>query len=527
MAIQKQIQRPHAAGFRARSRQAVAPIAAVRESVEQAVTVGLRGRPIQNLKDNTMPFNRVLQRVFKSIRPLGAAAVLPALVVLAGGAAWGQTAEDLDLTVGKSLVIDYPEDIVQISTSDPTIIDASPVTTREILVHGRGLGSATLVIWTQDDERMFYNVTVDLNIQPLRQILQETFPDEDIMVSTSGDTVSLNGMVSNLDISDRAAVLAAAFAQTVVNNLKLPVEPIQSQVLLRVKFAELDRTLAKQYGVNIFSLGAANTIGAVGTGQFPSGTIVSQGASSGNVPAGGTPKTASARMRFNVTDALNLFALRPDLNLAAMVRMLQQQSVLQVLAEPNLVTSNGQEANFLVGGEFPIPVLQGGGNGGAVTIQYREFGIRLRFTPQLTENDTIKLNLTQEVSSLDLANGVNISGFFIPALSTRRAETLVELASGQSFVVAGLLNNQEQQQLAKLPVIGDVPILGSLFKSRQTKQNRTELVMLVTPEITMPLDPNDPKPEIGYPNMFLEKLDPEEIKQMSNMDSNGILDYTP
>ncbi len=470
-----------------------------------------------------MPFNRVLQRVFKGFRPWGATAVLPALLVLAGGAALAQTAEDLDMTVGKSVVIDYPDDIVQISTSDPGIIDASPVTTREILVHGRGLGTATLVIWTQDDERMFYNVTVGLNVQPLRQIIGETFPDENITVSTSGNTVSLNGKVSNLDISDRAAVLAAAFADTVVNNLSLPVEPIQSQVLLRVKFAELDRTRAQQYGVNIFSTGAANTIGAVGTGQFPSGSLQSQGTSSGASSSGG----ASTSLRFNVSDALNIFALRPDLNLAAMIRALQQESVLQVLAEPNLVTSNGQEANFLVGGEFPIPVLQGGGNGGAVTIQYREFGIRLRFTPQITENDTIKLNLTQEVSSLDVTNGVNISGFFIPALSTRRAETLVELTSGQSFIVAGLLNNQEQQQLAKIPVIGDVPILGNLFKSRQEKLSRTELVMLVTPEITMPLDPNDPKPEVGFPRQFLQRLTPEEIQAMGTADSSSVVSPMP
>lgn len=480
------------------------------------------GRLIQNLKDNTMPFNRVLQRVFMSFRPLGAAAMLPALMVLAGGAALAQTAEDLDLTVGKSVVIDYPDDIVQISTSDPGIIDASPVTTREILVHGRGLGTATLVIWTQDDERMFYNVTVGLNVQPLRHILEETFPDEDITVSTSGGTVSLNGMVSNLDISDRAAVLAAAFADTVVNNLSLPVEPIQSQVLLRVKFAELDRTRASQYGVNIFSTGATNTIGSVSTGQFPSGALQTQ-----NSASGGSSSGASSSLRFNVTDALNIFALRPDLNLAAMVRALQQESVLQVLAEPNLVTSNGQEANFLVGGEFPIPVLQGGGNGGAVTIQYREFGIRLRFTPQITDNETIKLSLTQEVSSLDVTNGVNISGFFIPALSTRRAETLVELTSGQSFIVAGLLNNQEQNQLAKLPVIGDVPILGNLFKSRQEKQSRTELVMLVTPEITMPLDPNDPKPEIGFPRQFLQRLTPEEIQAMGTADSSSVVSPMP
>lgn len=462
-----------------------------------------------------MPFNRVLQKLQQL--PVSVP-ILTALALLATPAAFGQSAEDLELTVGKSVVIDYPEDIRQISTSDPGIIDASPVTTREVLIHGRGLGSATLVIWTQGDERMFYNVTVSLNVEPLRQILSNTFPDETIQVSTSGETLSLNGMVSSLEVSDRAAVLASAFAPTVVNNLDLPVAPIEQQVLLRVKFAELDRQRAQEFGVNIFSTGAAGTIGQVGTGQFNSGSFNTQGGAGGGAGGGG----ASA-LQLNITDALNIFALRPDLNLAAMIRALQQETILQVLAEPNLVTSNGQEANFLVGGEFPIPVLQGGGNGGAVTIQYREFGIRLRFTPEITENDTIKLTLSQEVSALDLANGVNISGFFIPALSTRRAETLVELGDGQSFVVAGLLDNQEREQFSKIPIIGDVPILGNLFKSKAERKNRTELVLLVTPEITMPLGPNDPRPEIGYPNEFLRPLSPEEVQEMGAAAQEGII----
>ncbi len=214
---------------------------------------------------------------------------------------------------------------------------------------------------------------------------------------------------------------------------------------------------------------------------------------------------------FSITQALNLFALDPKLNIGAFIKALQNESILQVLAEPNLVTTNGKEASFLVGGEFPVPVLQGGANSGAVTVQFREFGIRLIFTPVITANKTIKLHLRQEVSTLDQADGVTINGFQIPALSTRRAETDVELTEGQSFVVAGLVDNQEQETFSKIPILSSLPIFGSLFKTKDEKKSRTDLVVLVTPEITEPLGPNDPKPTVYFPKDFLVRLDPNNL----------------
>jgi pilus assembly protein CpaC len=213
-----------------------------------------------------------------------------------------------------------------------------------------------------------------------------------------------------------------------------------------------------------------------------------------------------------VTDALNIFAFRPDLNIGAFIRALQDDNILQILAEPNLVTTNGKEANFIVGGEFPVPVLQGGGNSGAVTIQFREFGIRLLFTPQITGNNTIKLALRQEVSTLDFANAVTLQGFLIPALSTRRAETNVELAEGQTFVVAGLMDNRETSAMSQIPIISSIPVLGQLFKSKIERKNSTELVMLVTPEVTEPLGPNDPKPSPYFPKDFLKRLEPKDVQ---------------
>jgi pilus assembly protein CpaC len=427
-----------------------------------------------------------------------------ALVALAAGTCLAQGAEDLRITVGKSIVIDYPADIRQISTSNPEIVDATPVTTREILLNAKGLGSATMVVWSKNDQRMFYNVTVDLNLEPLRRILGDTYPNEKVDIHSSRDSLTLNGMVSSKDIADRVVALSATFAKTVVNNLQVPVNPIEKQILLRVKFAELDRSVARQFGVNFLSTGAFNTIGAVSTGQFGSATVTPT-----NVPT--SNGTASAGT-ITVSDALNFFAFRPDLNIGAFVKALEDNNILQILAEPNLVTTNGKEANFLVGGEFPVPILQGGGNAGAVTIQFKEFGIRLLFTPQMTENKTIKLALRQEVSTIDFANAVTLQGFLIPALSTRRAETNVELAEGQTFVVAGLMDNRETNALSKIPVISDIPVLGALFKSKIERKNSTELVMLVTPEVTEALGPNDPKPTPYFPRDFLKRIEPKDVQ---------------
>ena len=424
---------------------------------------------------------------------------LVALPALFQTAAAQSGAEDLRLTMGKSIVIDYPSDVRQISTSNPEIVDASPVTTREILVHGKGLGSATMIVWSKTGERTFYNISVDSNLEPLRRLLKQTFPADDIHVQSSRDSLSLTGRVSSPQVADRATALATPFAKTVVNSLQMNPGAIDRQIILKVKFAELDRTRSLQYGVDLVSTGATNTIGAVGTGQF----------SSVNASQLGSAK-------FSISDALNIFAFRPDLNLGAFIKALQAESILQILAEPNIVATNGKEASFLVGGEFPVPVLQGGSNSGSVTIQFREFGIRLLFTPTITDNKTIKMHLRQEVSTIDLGNAVTVSGFTIPALATRRAETDVELGPGQSFVVAGLIDNREQESYNRIPGLGNLPILGVLFKSKDIKQSRTELVMIVTPEITQPLNPGEKQPVPYFPKDFLVQIHPPPVKSASS-----------
>ena len=431
---------------------------------------------------------------------------LSAAAVLAAGLGFAQGAEDLRLTVGKSVVIDYPSDIRQIATSSPDILDASPITTREILLHGKGLGSATLVVWSKSGQRTFYNCTVDLNLDPLRRMLKETFPMDDITVRSTRDTLSLSGSVRNKDEGDRAVAVAGAFAKTVVNNLGVNVGMAEKQILLRVKFAELDRVREVQYGVNLLAAPGGTLIGST-TGQFTSVSTTGTAA----VPASSGGSTAIS----SIAQALSLFAFDPKLNLGAFLKALESQSILQTLAAPNLVSTNGKEASFLVGGEFPVPVVQGGSGAGAVTVQFREFGIRLKFLPVLTDHKTIKMHLSQEVSTLDPGDGVTLNGFVIPALSTRRAETDVELGEGQSFVVAGLVSNAESDTFTKIPVLGSLPIIGYLFKSRDEKKNRTDLVVLVTPEITEPLGVNDPKPSVYMPRDFLVRLDPKDLPQQT------------
>ena len=436
---------------------------------------------------------------------------LSAIVMLGAAIGFGQSAEDLRLTVGKSVVIDYPSDIRQISTSNPEILDASPVTAREILLNGKGLGSATLIVWSKTGQRTFYNVSVELNLDPLKHLLKDDFPNENIQAHSSRDSISLDGRVSDKEVRDHAMTIAAAFGKTIVNNLDVAPPGVEKQILLRVRFAELDRSKEDQFGVNLLGIAGQTQISG-GTGQFSSTALSGNSSITGGSAATGSNGT-NGSSSLSISKALSIFAFNPNLNLGAFIQALQAESILQTLAEPNLVTTNGKEASFLVGGEFPVPVLQGGANSGAVTVQFREFGIRLLFTPVITPNHTIRMHLRQEVSTLDYADGVTLSGFTIPALSTRKAETDVELGEGQSFVVAGLVSNTETDSFNKIPVLGSLPIFGSLFRSKDEKKSRTDLVVLVTPEITEPLSASDPKPELYMPRDFLVRLDPKTGSQ--------------
>jgi len=404
--------------------------------------------------------------------------------------------QELKLTVGKSVVIDYPSDVGRISTSNPDVVDAVPITAREILLNAKAFGQSTIVVWSKTGERSFFAITVEANLDPLQKLIKETFPTEAIEVRATRDSASLTGRVSSVAVADRAAALVMPLVKSVVNNLQVVTTAAEKQVVLKVRFAELNRTKADQFGVNLISTGAANTPGRVTTGQFGTANpALLRGVIGGQI--------LGTTSEFSLADVLNIFAFRPDLNLTATIRALQTQNVLQILAEPNLVTTSGKEASFLAGGEFPVPVLQGGGNAGAVTIQFKEFGIRLNFLPVITMHNTIKMHVKSELSTIDLTNAVVFSGFTIPALSTRRAETDIELGEGQSFVVAGLLDDRVTEQLFRIPGLAHIPILGQLFKSRSVNKTKSELVVMVSPEVVTPLQPSDLKPAS---QMFMDGL---------------------
>jgi len=400
------------------------------------------------------------------------------------------------LTVGKGVVIDCPKGVVRVSTSSPETVDIVAASAEEVLFHAKALGQATLFIWSKSGERLIYNVTVEPNLEPLRRLVRETFPDEEIDIRASRDSLALVGTVTSQPVADRALALVTASAKGAVSNLKIGPGAAEKQVVLHVKFAELSRTAESDFGVNLLSTGAGNTVGRITSGQFAAG-----GMSQVTGSAPGAPTTPSS---FSLSDMLNIFAFRPDLNLGVLIRDLQTRGLLQVLAEPNLVATSGKEASFLAGGEFPVPITQAGANTGAISVQFREYGIKLSFLPQVTGHGTIRLHVKPEVSSIDSANGVTVSGLNIPALSTRRIETDIELGVGQSFVIAGLIDDRVIENLSQVPGLSHLPILGALFKSRSLTKSKTELIVVVTPEQAAPeklcgADPAHPEGPAGQP----------------------------
>jgi pilus assembly protein CpaC len=400
----------------------------------------------------------------------------------------------LILTVGKGALIDCPAGIIRIATTSPEIVDATTASGREIMFNAKALGQSTLFIWSKTGERVVYEVTVEPNLEPMRRLVRETFPGEDIEVKAARESLSLVGKASSQAVADRALALVAASVKGAVSNLAVAPPPAEKQIVLHVKFAELNRNAVEEFGVNLLSTGALNTPARVTSGQFASGSMANL---SGMIPGGLT----GTRSTFSLSDMLNIFAFRPDLNLGVLIRDLQTRGLLQILAEPNLVASNGKEASFLAGGEFPIPVAQNGASAGAITVIFREYGIRLTFLPQITARNTVKLHVKPEVSTIDSGNGVTVSGLTIPALSTRRMETDIELGEGQSFVIGGLIDDRVIENLSRVPGLAHIPILGALFKSRSVTKSKTELVVVVTPEAAAPI--SSPLPALPMPLPFL------------------------
>jgi len=409
-----------------------------------------------------------------------------------------QGAAPLRVLVGKSLLINTTERLKRISVTDDAIADALVVTPTQILVHGRAAGEVSLLIWDELERSRSFDLRVDVDVRAAAEEEKRVFPDEQISVSPSRSAIVLSGHVSTEDVSKRAGMIAEAYSKNVVNVLTFG--PVGAQeVLLEVKFAEVDRSAITQLGINLFAPGLGNTVALSQTGQFGSLTVTNRAATTTTSGGSTTTTTTATPPTVNVSDFLNFFVTRTDVNIGAVIKALQQKNLLQILAEPNLIAVNGKEASFLAGGEFPFPLVQPGQGFTAVTISFKEFGVQLKFTPVIMPSGNIHLKVAPSVSTLDFANALTISGFTVPALSTRKAETEFELQDGQSFVIAGLIDNRVTDLYNKIPGLGDVPILGNFFKSKSAQKSNSELMVLCTarrisPSTQPPSPPTNPQP---------------------------------
>jgi pilus assembly protein CpaC len=444
--------------------------------------------------------------------PQPSQAQVPAAVAPLPAPAQAPSFEKVVLTAGRSTVITTEFDVTRIAVTNPAVADAVVVQPREVLIDGKSAGTVSLIIWGVG-RRVQYDLVVELGVSTLQQQLQTLFPGEDINATLNADALVLWGRVSSTAVMLKAAEIAAASSSKtkVINLLQLPGAAGSQQVMLQVRFAEVNRRAIEELGSSFFTgaTGYKDYIGRTTTQQFaaPDYADLSR-------KEDATGITLEGKTTFS--DFLNLFLFNTKHNVGMVIKALESKGFFQSLAEPNLIAYNGQQASFLAGGEFPVPVVQGITN--TVTIQWKEFGVRLSFTPTIA-GDLIRLNVKPEVSSLDFNNGLTLQGYRIPSLITRRAETDVELRDGQSFAIAGLLHNTGQDDRAGIPILSQIPIIGALFKSKAERKEQTELMVLITPRLVRPLDPDEVPALPTMPASF--------IKDGSNAAGPGALDAPP
>jgi pilus assembly protein CpaC len=419
------------------------------------------------------------------------------------------SANELFVAVGKTVLVDCARPASRVAVGLGDIAEATAISPTEIMVNGKAPGETSLIIWDIRGGRQFFNVTVRASssvsndrLEAIRRELRTELPGQTLRASSENGIVFLRGTVKDLGSSDRAVKIASTSGK-VVNLLNVQVPAADPQILLKVRFASVDRNKAKQLGLNFVSLGAANTVGGITTGQFspPAITNTTQGATA------------------TFTNELNILAEAPGkLPLGVDIDAMESQGLVEVLAQPNLLAANGKQASFLAGGEYPYPIVQGtsSGGAGAVTIMFKEYGVRLNFIPTVTPRGTIRLQVAPEVSSLDFSNAIEVSGFNVPAISTRKVNTEVELNDGQSFAIGGLLDNRETQTFQKIPFLGDIPVLGKFFQSISKSRTNTELIVIVTPEIVAPMAVGETLPTPKYPEKFLP---PNSNIPMNNPDA--------
>ena len=400
----------------------------------------------------------------------------------------GDVYPKVNLITGRSTVVPTEFDVTRIAITNPAIADAVVVQPREILIDGKAPGTVSLIVWGTAT-RSQYDIVVEQPTTNLEQQLHMLFPGEDVTVGTSEGATVLSGRVSNTNVMLRIGEIAQASMPKaqVINLLQVPGGSESQQVMLQVRFAEVNRRIIAEAGLALF-VSRERFLARSTTQQFSAPTFE------------GGDGTNPASIVFS--DFLNLFFFDRQEGIGGVLRALEQSGGFQSLAEPNLIAYNNQEASFLAGGEFPVPIVQGAS--GSVSVNFKEFGIRLNFTPTIA-GDVIRLKVRPEVSTLDFVNGITLSGFRIPALTTRRAETVAELRDGQSFAIAGLLDNVSQTDAAAIPFLSQIPIIGAIFKSRAKRAEQTELMVLITPRLIRALDPDEVPSLPTVPDSFIRR----------------------
>jgi pilus assembly protein CpaC len=420
------------------------------------------------------------------------------------------SAQKLSLTVGKSIIIQSPEPVKRVSLVAPEIADVMVLTPYQIYLMGKAPGITNLTLWGMDNK---VTAILDLEISPdisrLKEIVHKILPEEkDVKITATHDHITLAGTVSSTANLSQVLALAGPYApldeekKPKIINL-MEVAGVH-QVMLEVRVSEMSRSLLRRLGFNFnYISSSGRTIGLNLLSKLTS------------LPAAGFPSAG-----INVSDSVNaIFRFLADgTTWTVFIDALKEEGLLKVLAEPTLITLSGKTANFLAGGEIPIPIPQSTGAGGTtITIEYKPFGIGLNFTPTVLSNKKINMQVAPEVSELDFSNAITASGFVVPAITTRRVSTVIELADGQSFAIAGLLKEDIREIVSKFPVLGDIPVLGALFRSSSFKKNETELIVIVTAHLVKPLDMTKqtlPTDQYVEPNDF-------EFYLLGNLEGKG------
>lgn len=454
------------------------------------------------------------------------------------GARFEDSTNELSVSVGKAVLVDCAQPIQRVAVGQSEVAEASAISPTEIMINGKAEGETSLIIWDIHGGRQFFNVAVRANgavsgdnLDTVRRELKTELPGQDVRVTFVNNSIFLRGTAKDLTSSTRAVEIAST-AGKVVNLLNVDVPASDPQILLKVRFASVDRSKAIALGINLFNLGLGNTVGGISTGEFTPPVVAGGSGSSGSGGSGGGGSSSGGFSgsigSVTFSNELNFLAFFPGLGAGADIQALENKGIVEVLAQPNVIAINGKEASFLAGGEFPYPVVSGTSGGtAAVSIEFKEYGVRLNFIPTITPRGTIHLQVAPEVSSLDYTNEVAISGFEVPGLTERKVNTEVELKDGESFMIGGLLDKSITETFQKIPFLGDIPILGKFFQSESKTKNDTELIVIVTPEIVAPYPASAPPPELKYPDKFMPSISNIPMHQPDEKTAENTLPPSP